>query len=160
MVRLKWGCSVCPQHTCPFSHIILMGNCSVAKWFSVWDPPGQAISASPRNWQRMRRSDSITDSTAMNLSKLWELAKDRSLAGCRPWGRTSWTQLSNWRVGHNLATEQQDLVSDANSQVPLQTYLSKSSGGWGPAIGVLTSPPGNSDRAKVWSLVNNNFQGN
>ena len=68
--------------------------------------------------------------------------------------------MGSLRVGHNLATEQQELVSDANSQVPLQTYLSKSFGVWGPAIGVLTSPPGSSDRAKVWSLVNNSFQGN
>ena len=57
--------------------------------------------------------------------------------------------MGSLRVGHNLATEQQELVSDANSQVPLQTYLSKSFGGWGPATGVLTSPPGSSDRAKV-----------
>ena len=57
--------------------------------------------------------------------------------------------MGSLRVGHNLAAEQRELVRDADSQVPLQTYLSKSSGGWGPATGVLTSPPGNSDRAKV-----------
>ena len=57
--------------------------------------------------------------------------------------------MASLRVGHNLAAEQRELVRDADSQVPLQTYLSKSSGGWGPATGVLTSPPGNSDRAKV-----------
>ena len=32
---------------------------------------------SRRRQQRMRRSDSITDSVDMNLSKLWETVKDR-----------------------------------------------------------------------------------
>ena len=30
-----------------------------------------------REWQRMRRLDSITHSVDMNLSKLWEIVKDR-----------------------------------------------------------------------------------
>ena len=30
-----------------------------------------------RGWQRMRWLDSITDSTDMNLSKLWRIVKDR-----------------------------------------------------------------------------------
>ena len=30
-----------------------------------------------RGWQRLRWLDSITDSMEMNLSKLWEIAKDR-----------------------------------------------------------------------------------
>ena len=30
-----------------------------------------------RGWQRMRYFDSITDSTDMNLSKLWEMVNDR-----------------------------------------------------------------------------------
>ena len=38
--------------------------------------------------QRMRWLHGITDSTHMNLSKLWEIVKDReaSLACCNPWG--------------------------------------------------------------------------
>ena len=30
-----------------------------------------------RGWQRVRWLDSITDSRDMNLSKLWEIVKDR-----------------------------------------------------------------------------------
>ena len=50
-----------------------------------------------RGWQRMRWWDSITDSTDMNLSKLWQILKDRE-PGCAATHRVikSWTQLSRW----------------------------------------------------------------
>ena len=49
-----------------------------------------------RGWQRMRWLESITDSAAMNLSKLWEIVKGRKTWHAAIHGVTkSWTQLSN-----------------------------------------------------------------
>ena len=38
---------------------------------------GKIESKRRRGWKRMRWSDSIMDSVDMNLSKLWEIVKDR-----------------------------------------------------------------------------------
>ena len=44
-----------------------------------------------REWQRMRRLNNI-DSVDMNLSKLWEMAKDREVWRTAVYGVTkSWT---------------------------------------------------------------------
>ena len=51
-----------------------------------------------RGWQRMRWSDSITDSMDMNLSKLWDSGGQRSLVCCSPWGHResdTTSQLNN-----------------------------------------------------------------
>ena len=39
-----------------------------------------------RRQQRMRWLDSIADSMDMNLSKLWEIVKDRKASCCSQWG--------------------------------------------------------------------------
>ena len=53
--------------------------------------------------QRMRWLDSITDSTDMNLSRIQDIVKDRE-AGVQQY-------TGSQRIGHELATEQQHMVS-------------------------------------------------
>ena len=51
------------------------------------DPDGAKIEGKRRRrQQRMRWLDSIADSMDMNLSKLWEMVKDREVSCCSPWG--------------------------------------------------------------------------
>ena len=55
------------------------------------------IEVKRRGPQRMRWLDSINDSMGMNLSKLWEIGKDRESWRAAVHGDAkSWTQLSDW----------------------------------------------------------------
>ena len=50
-----------------------------------------------RRQQRMRLLDGITDSVDMNLSKLWEIVKNREAWHTAVhWVAKSWTQLGDW----------------------------------------------------------------
>ena len=63
-----------------------------------WKNPDARIDGRKRRgWQRMRRLDGITDSVGMNLSKLWEMVKDRGTWHAAVHGvAKSWTWLSDW----------------------------------------------------------------
>ena len=55
-----------------------------------------------RGYHRVRWLDSITDSTGMNLSKLWEIVEDRGALHAAVYGVTkSWAQLIDWNNNHN-----------------------------------------------------------
>ena len=57
-----------------------------------------------RGHQRMRRLDGITDAMGMNSGKLGEMARDRGLACCSPWGRTELDTIGRLNNNNNPLT--------------------------------------------------------
>ena len=65
---------------------------------------GKTESKRRRGWQRVKQLDSIIHSMDMNFIKPWEIVKDRK-PGVPQF-------MGSQRVGHDLATEQQQIDTD------------------------------------------------
>ena len=100
-----------------------------------------------RGWQRMIWLDGITNSFDMNLSRLWEIVKDRKAWHASVHGVTkSWTRLSDWTTAtiwpESLQKERvwEILSLGINSVIPSRDLAGRAATKWGEDRGREVGP--------------------